>query len=155
MSLSTYFWGSLAMEFIVRLPKRKTRYDCITTWVEWFSRGVNLITSKHRETAVDVSGQLFLNFFKIHRFPDRIVSDRDPKYTSNVWIKLMELCGVQIKISSSRHPQMDGTSEVQVHGHRVCNTSVSNHLPGKQFRLRVPLGQIAVWRCKFRVRKTP
>lgn len=42
------------------------------------------------------------------RDTDNIVSDRDPKFLK----RLMELIGVQLKISTSRHPQTDGSSEI-------------------------------------------
>ena len=47
-----------------------------------------------------------------HGIPDSIVSDRDPKVTSNFWERLLELCGITLKMSTSRHPQTDGSSEV-------------------------------------------
>jgi hypothetical protein len=44
----------------------------------------------------------------LHGLPDEIVSDRDPKFTSKFWQELMDLCGVKLKISSSRYPQTNG-----------------------------------------------
>ena len=40
------------------------------------------------------------------------MSDRDPKFTSKFWKCLMELCGLKLKMSSNRHPQTDGSSEI-------------------------------------------
>jgi len=114
-------WGSLATDFIVSLPKTKLGYDCITTWVDRLSRRVHFIPSKMSDTAVDVADSFYTHVFKHHGMPDIIVSDRDPKFTSKFWDRLMELFGVKLKMSSSRHPQTDGASE-------VMNRMVENYL---------------------------
>ena len=114
-------WGSLATDFIVKLPITKDGYDCITTWVDRLTRRVHFVKSKSTDTAVDTAQSFFSNIFKLHGLPDNIVSDRDPKFTSEFWKHLMKLCGVQLKMSSSRHPQTDGASE-------IMNRMVENYL---------------------------
>jgi len=114
-------WGSLATDFIVHLPKTKDGYDAITTWVDRLTRRVHFLKCKTSDTAVDVADAFFANIFKLHGLPDNIVSDRDSKFTSAFWKRLMELCGIQLKMSSSRHPQTDGASE-------IMNRMVENYL---------------------------
>jgi len=97
-------WGSLATDFIVKLPETKDGFDCITTWVDRLTRRVHFVKSKSSDTAVDTAKSFFANIFKLHGLPDNIVSDRDPKFTSEFWKHLMQLCGVQLKMSTSRHP---------------------------------------------------
>ena len=114
-------WGSLATDFIVQLPRTKDGYDAITTWVDRLTRRVHFVKSKTTDTATDVADSFFANIFKLHGLPDNIVSDRDPKFTSAFWKRLMELSGIQLKMSSSRHPQTDGASE-------IMNRMVENYL---------------------------
>ena len=114
-------WGSIATDFIVSLPKTKNGYDSITTWVDRLSRRVHFIPSKEEDTAVDSANSFFANIFKLHGIPDSIVSDRDPKFTSKFWKRLMELCGIKLKMSTSRHPQTDGLSE-------IMNRMVENYI---------------------------
>eukprot|EP00737_Agarophyton_chilense_P003919 gb/GEZJ01004734.1/.p1 GENE.gb/GEZJ01004734.1/~~gb/GEZJ01004734.1/.p1 ORF type:complete len:294 (-),score=32.76 gb/GEZJ01004734.1/:75-956(-) len=114
-------WGSLATDFIVSLPKSKRGFDSITTWVDRLTRSVHFIPSMGTDTAVNAAESFFRNMFKQHGLPDSIVSDRDPKFTSNFWKRLMELCGIKLKMSTSRHPQTDGSSE-------VMNRMVENYL---------------------------
>ncbi len=103
------------------LPKTKNGFDCITTLVDLLSRSVHFIPSKESDTAVYVANSFFSNLFKHHGLPDSIVSDRDPNFTSKFWNRLMDLCGEKLKMSSSRHPQSDGASE-------VMNRMVENYL---------------------------
>lgn len=114
-------WGSLATDFVVHLPKTKEGYDAITTWVDRLTRRVHFIKSRTTDTAVDCANSFFSNIFKHHGLPDSIVSDRDSKLTSAFWKRLMELSGVQLKMSSSRHPQTDGSSE-------IMNRMIENYL---------------------------
>ena len=121
LEVPTRRWGSVATDFIVKLPKTKNGYDSITTYVDRLSRRVHFIPCKEKDTAVDVANSFFSNLFKHHGFPDNIVSDRDPKFTSRFWKRLMELCGITLKMSSSSHPQTDGASE-------IMNRMVENYL---------------------------
>ncbi len=52
-------WGSLASDFIVKLPKTKNGYDSITTYVDRLSRRVHFIPSKDSDTAIDVANAFF------------------------------------------------------------------------------------------------
>ncbi len=73
------------------------------------------------ETAVGVATTFFSNIFKHNGMPDSSVSDRDPKFTSKFWKRLMELCGVKLKMSLSKHLQTNEFSE-------IMNGMVENYL---------------------------
>ena len=105
-------WGSIATDFIVALPKTKNGFDCITTYVDRLLRKVHFIPSKDSDIAVHFVNSFFGKMFPYHGMPDSIVSDRDPKFKSKFWKRLMELLGVQLKMSTSRHPKTDGSSEI-------------------------------------------
>ncbi len=105
-------WGFIASDFILKLQKAKNGYYSITTYADRLSRRVHFVPSKDSDTAVDVANLFFRNLFKHHGMPDSIVSDKDPKFTSKFWKRLMELCNVKLEMSSSHHPQTDGASEI-------------------------------------------
>ena len=114
-------WGSLATDFILKLPLTKRGFDSITTWVDRLWRRVHFIPSHTTDSATDVATSFFSNLFKLHGLPDSIVSDRDPNFTSNFWKELMKLCGIRCQMASSHRPQTDGASE-------VMNRMVENYL---------------------------
>lgn len=67
---------------------------------------------KHPDTALDVA-QLYLDqIFKLHGFPQSIVSDRDPIFINEVWQEFFNLQGVSLNQSTTYHTQSDGQTEV-------------------------------------------
>ncbi|MBW0494071.1 hypothetical protein O181_033786 [Austropuccinia psidii MF-1] len=40
-----------------------------------------------------------------------IISDRDPKFTSEVWTNLYDILGTKLAFSMAHHPQTDGSAE--------------------------------------------
>ncbi|MBW0543794.1 hypothetical protein O181_083509 [Austropuccinia psidii MF-1] len=43
--------------------------------------------------------------------PKIIISDRDPKFTSEFWTNLYEILGIKLAFSTAYHPQTDGLAE--------------------------------------------
>ena len=45
---------------------------------------------------------------RLHGVSVNIVSDRDAKFTSKFWQSFQEAMGIELQMSSTYHPQMDG-----------------------------------------------
>lgn len=109
------------MDFVTHLPLTKRGHRTIVTFIDRLTKRVHLVSSKEDDTAEDVARIFFDNIFRLHGLPDDIVSDRDPKFTSRFWDQLTELCGIKLKMSTSRHPQTDGGAE-------IMNRMIGNYL---------------------------
>ena len=48
---------------------------------------------------------------RLHKIPLSIVSNKDPKFTSQFWQSLQRAMGTQLNFSTAFHPQIDGQSE--------------------------------------------
>lgn len=112
LPVPTRRWGLVATDFIVKLPTTPRGFDAIATWVDRLSRRVRFIACKETDQAPDVALSFFMHIFPHHGLPDGIISDRDPRFTSQFWESLMQLCGVNFRMASAKHPQTDGASEV-------------------------------------------
>ncbi|MCO5549002.1 hypothetical protein L7F22_002468 [Adiantum nelumboides] len=104
-------WESIAMDFILDLPRTQTSNDGIWTIICRFSKQAHYIPVT-KKIKPDQMARLFMsNIFKYHGMPQSIVSDRDPRMTSLFWRGLFENMDTTLKFSSSFHPQTDGQSE--------------------------------------------
>ncbi|GAA5857701.1 hypothetical protein JCM9279_006410 [Rhodotorula babjevae] len=108
-------WAQVGMDFVVGLPPVKLNgatVDSILTVTDYLSKMVILIPLASTATAEDVAAAFFRRVVSRFGLPSAIVSDRDPKFTSNFWSSLYKLLGVKLKMLSAAHPQMDGRAEV-------------------------------------------
>jgi transposase InsO family protein len=53
----------------------------------------------------------FHQVFRHYGIPKSIVTDRDPRFTSNFWQALMDQLGTQLRFSTAFHPETDGQAE--------------------------------------------
>ena len=60
-------------------------------------------------TSVKGLARLFRNnVWKLHRLPESIVSDRRPQFAAEMTRELNRMLGIETKLSTVFHPQMDG-----------------------------------------------
>jgi hypothetical protein len=104
-------WEQVTMDFITDLPATKQGYDSILTVVDRFTKMIHLIPCTKEITAPEVAKLIYDQVYKYHGMPKVIVSDRDPKFTSNFWKSLFGVLGTKLALSTANHPQTDGQSE--------------------------------------------
>jgi len=92
------------------LPKVEG-FSVILVVVDRFTKYAHFMALKHQFTALSVAKVLYDNVIKLHGMPQSMVSDRDKVFTSTVWSELFKMEGVQLKYSTSYHPQTDGQTE--------------------------------------------
>jgi len=95
------------MDFMVSLPP-STGFDAIMVVVDRFSKMAHFIPTKDEATAQETGRLFFTHVFKLHGLPKGIVSNRDPKFTSKFWRALWKKMGLELKMSTSFHPQKMG-----------------------------------------------
>jgi hypothetical protein len=62
-------------------------------------------------TDASVAKSFLDNIYKLHGLPSIIISDRDKIFTSTLWKELFRLAEVNLRMSTSYHPQSDGQTE--------------------------------------------
>jgi len=114
--LPEFPWGSITMDFIVKLPpslepSTKEIYDAIMVVVDRHTKYMTFIPFNETYNAEQL-GYVFLDkVVRIRGFPQEIISDRDKLFTSAYWKTLNGQLGVKVKLSSAYHPQTDGQTE--------------------------------------------
>jgi hypothetical protein len=76
-------WDVVTMDFITGLSRTIKKHDSIMVVVDKLTKAAHFIPLKtnHRET--DVADIFLKEVARLHGIPKTIVSDRDPKFTSN------------------------------------------------------------------------
>lgn len=101
---------SIAIDFVGKLPD-DDGFDCIATVTDRLGADIRLIPTRTDVTAEAFAVQFFDAWYCENGLPLDIVSDRDKLFTSAFWRTLHRLSGVKLKMSTSFHPQTDGSSE--------------------------------------------
>nr|XP_033514146.1 uncharacterized protein LOC117278794 [Nicotiana tomentosiformis] len=77
-------WKSVTMDFITYLPK-SDNYGTILVVVDRFSKYATFMHASLGCTAKEAAKLFFKNVVKYWRLPRHIISDRDPRFTGNLW----------------------------------------------------------------------
>jgi hypothetical protein len=98
------------MDFITKLPKSHT-YDTILTITDTFSKASIFIPCNETIDAINTALLYATHVLPHFGLPSRIISDRDPRFTTTFSMELCHLLQVHQNISTAYHPQTDRQSE--------------------------------------------
>jgi hypothetical protein len=99
-------WQMVTLDFVEGLP-RSGHANCILVVVDKFTKYRHFLPLLHPFTTAGVVKIFLDNVYKLHGMPLSIVTDRDRIFTSKFRQELFQLAGVQLRMSSSYHPQFD------------------------------------------------
>nr|GFA98018.1 putative reverse transcriptase domain-containing protein [Tanacetum cinerariifolium] len=104
-------WDNITMDFVTKLPKTSQGYDTIWVIVDRLTKSA--IFTPIRETdSMDKLAKIYLKeVVTRHGIPVSIISDRDPRFTSNFWRSFQNALGTRLDMSTAYHPETEGQSE--------------------------------------------
>ncbi|MBW0514356.1 hypothetical protein O181_054071 [Austropuccinia psidii MF-1] len=76
-----------------------------------FRKSMRSLPCHKEDTAMDNALLFLKNIISTCGLPKIIMSDRDPKFTSEFWINLYDMLGTKLAFSTAYHPQTDGKAE--------------------------------------------
>ncbi|MBW0495939.1 hypothetical protein O181_035654 [Austropuccinia psidii MF-1] len=95
----------------VLVPGGKENYNSFLIIVHRFSKSMRCLTCHKEGTAMDTALLFWNNHISTCGVPKVILSDRDPKFTSEIWTKLYKILRTKLAFSTDYHPQTDGLAE--------------------------------------------
>ena len=103
---------TLTLDFILAMPLSDEGFDCAMTVTDKFTKRCTFIAGKATWTAGEWAAAL-LDRLAIGDWgvPKVLLSDRDPKFLSELWKAIFERLQVKLLYSTAYHPQTDGISE--------------------------------------------
>jgi len=104
-------FSHVAMDLITGLPNSKG-YDAILTIIDHgCSRGAIFLPCTITITGPQIAKLYLDHVYRWFGLPKRVISDRDPRFTSHFGRALAKELGIQQNLSTTFHPQTDGLSE--------------------------------------------
>ena len=104
-------WDSISMDFVSGLPRTAANHDAIWVVVDRLTKSAHFIPINMRYSLNKLTQIYIKEVVRLHGVPSSIVSDRDPRFSSQFWRSLHDAIGTRLKLSSAYHPQTDGQTE--------------------------------------------
>jgi hypothetical protein len=93
------------MDFINKLPRTNKNHDSIMVVVDKLIKDAHFILVKLTQKASNVVDICMREVARLHGIPNIIVSNRDPKFTSNFWKGLFRGFKTNLNFSTTYHPE--------------------------------------------------
>jgi hypothetical protein len=101
----------IALDLITGLPKSQG-FDAILTIVDHgCSRGAIFLPCNATITGPQIAQLYYKHVYPWFGLPNKVISDRDPRFTSHFGRALAKELGITWNMSTARHPQTDGLTE--------------------------------------------
>jgi hypothetical protein len=111
LSIPTWKWDDISMDFIVGLPLTARKKDSIWVIMDRLTKTAHFI-AVHTTYSVQQYAELYMDqIVRLHGIPKNIISDRGTQFVARFWEQLHECLGTKLIRSSSYHPQTDGQTE--------------------------------------------
>ncbi|XP_073133837.1 uncharacterized protein [Henckelia pumila] len=111
LHIPTWKWEDVTMDFVIGLPITQRRMNSIWIIVDRLTKSAHFLPVRNNFSMNQYAELYIREVVRLHGVPARIVSDRDPRFTSNFWKSLHNGLGTKLAFSIAFHPQTDGKSE--------------------------------------------
>jgi len=104
LDISQWKWDSIAMDFVMHIPRTTKGNDSIWVIVHRLTKCAHFLAINEK-MSMDKLAELYVReVVRLHGVPTSIVSDIDPRFTSHFWQSLQAALGTQLRMSSTYHP---------------------------------------------------
>ena len=105
-------WDIINMDWVTSLsPGGAASFNSCLVVVDRYSKTPIFIPCFKEDTAMDTAVLFWNRVMPRTGMPKIIISDRDPKFTSEFWVCLHSMLGTKLSFSTAYHPQTDGLAE--------------------------------------------
>jgi len=111
LSIPSWKWEDISMDFIVGLPNTSQKHDSIWVIVDRLTKTAHFIPVHTTYTAKKYAEIYLDRIVCLHGIPKTIISDRGTQFPARFWEQLQASLGTKLIRSSAYHPQTDGQTE--------------------------------------------
>ena len=131
-------------DFVTHLPRTSQKHDAMWVIVDRLTKSAHFLVVRMTFTLEEFFKLYIREIVRLHGVPVSIVSDQDPRFTTQFYKSLQRAMGTQLRMSTAFHPQIDGqlerTIQVLEDRLRACvldlKGSWEEHLPLVEFAYR-------------------
>ncbi|MBW0535538.1 hypothetical protein O181_075253 [Austropuccinia psidii MF-1] len=105
-------WETINMDWFTGLvPGGKESFNSCLIIADRFRKNMRCLPYPKEATAMDTALLFWNNIISACGVPKIIISDRDPKFTSEFWTNFYDILGTKLSFSRAYHLQTDGLAE--------------------------------------------
>ncbi|RVW16021.1 Retrovirus-related Pol polyprotein from transposon 17.6 [Vitis vinifera] len=104
-------WDNITMDFVIGLPRTRSKKNGVWVIVDRLTKSTHFLAMKTTDSMNSLAKLFIQEIVRLHGIPVSIVSDRDPKFTSQFLAEFTKGFGHPTEFSTTFHPQTDGQSE--------------------------------------------
>ncbi|RVW66686.1 Transposon Ty3-I Gag-Pol polyprotein [Vitis vinifera] len=104
-------WDNITMDFVIGLPRTRSKKNGVWVIMDRLTKSAHFLAMKTTDSMNSLAKLYIQEIVRLHGIPVSIVSDRDPKFTSQFWQSLQRALGNQLNFRTAFHLQTDGQSE--------------------------------------------
>ncbi|MBW0482609.1 hypothetical protein O181_022324 [Austropuccinia psidii MF-1] len=93
------------------VPEGKENCNFCLVIVNRYRKSLRCLPCHKEDTEMDTAFLFWNNIIATCGVPKIIISDREPKFTSQFWTNLYDILGTKLSFSTAYHPQTDGLAE--------------------------------------------
>ena len=100
LPIPSWKWEIISLDFITGLPRNQNQNDSIRVVVDKLSKDAHFVPVKTIHKATNIAEIFMKQIFRLHGIPKVIISDRDPKFTGNLWNSLFKGLNTSLNLGS-------------------------------------------------------
>ncbi|MBW0515369.1 hypothetical protein O181_055084 [Austropuccinia psidii MF-1] len=109
---SKHPWETINMDWVTGpVPGGTEKFNAVLIIADRFRKSVSFLPCHKEDTEMDTALLFWNNIISPCGVLKCIISDRDPKFTSEFWTNLYDMLGTKLSFSTAYHPQTDGLAE--------------------------------------------
>ncbi|XP_073056884.1 uncharacterized protein [Primulina eburnea] len=99
-------WDHITMDFVVGLPRTQKGYNSIWVIVDRLTKSSHFLPVKTTYSMNQYADAYVQEIVRLHGIPVSIVSDRDPRFTSEFWKSLHRALGTKLAFSTGERKML-------------------------------------------------
>ena len=102
-------WSYLMVDFITKLPVVAGKNEILVV-CDRLSKMTHFVAMTEETLAEGLARLFWDNVWKLHGLPKSVVSDRGPQFAVELTKELNRMLGIETRLSTTFHPQIDGVT---------------------------------------------